>query len=63
VKITVAIVHKLQGTELISLLENSIVNETIKIAKLLDNSISSEMDSNFYVLKKSLDDFDIGEFV
>lgn len=60
---TVAIVQKLQGTELFSLLENSIGNASINIAKLLDNSISSEVDSNFSVLKKSLDDFDIGEYL
>ncbi|WP_312554349.1 conjugal transfer protein TraD [Empedobacter brevis] len=60
---TVTIVQKINGTELFSLLEDSIENATSNIAKLLDSSISSESNSNSSILKKSLDDFDIGEFV
>ncbi len=60
---TITIVHKLQGTELFSLLENSIDNASNKIAKLLDSSISSESESNSSILKKNLEEFDIGEFV
>ena len=60
---TATIVQKLNGTELFSLLENSIENASINIAKLLDSSISFETDSSSSILKKNLDDFDIGEFV
>ena len=60
---TATIVQKLNGTELFSLLENSIENASINIAKLLDSSITSESDSNSSILNKSLNDFDIGEFV
>lgn len=63
IETTIAIVHKLQGTELFSLLENSIENTSNKIAKLLDSSISSETDFNSSILNKSFDDFDIREFV
>ena len=59
----VAIVQKLQGTELFSLLENSIAGASIKIAMLLDSSLS-ETDSRSSALRKNdLGDFDIGEFV
>ncbi|MGV0919172.1 conjugal transfer protein TraD [Empedobacter falsenii] len=61
IETTATIVQKLNGTELFNLLENSIENASINIAKLLDSSISS--DSNSSILKKNLDDFDIGEFV
>lgn len=63
IETTTTIVQKLNGTELFSLLENSIENASINIAKLLDSSISSESESNSSILKKSLDDFDIREFV
>ena len=60
----VAIVQKLQGTELFSLLENSIEGASRKIAELLDSKLSSESDDGSSTLRKSdLDDFDIGEFV
>ena len=63
-EITVAIVQKLQGTELFSLLENSIVNASIKISKLLDSSLLSETDSNSSILrKKDFKDFDIGKYL
>lgn len=60
----VAIVQKLQGTELFSLLENSIEGASRKIAELLDSTLSSESDDGSSTLRKSdFSDFDIGEFV
>ncbi len=59
----IGIVKKLQGTELFSLLENSIEGASRKIAMLLDSTLS-ENDSGSYILRKNdLGDFDIGEFV
>ena len=59
----IAIVQKIQGTELFSLLENSIEGASRKIAMLLDSSLS-ETDSDSSTLRKNdLGDFDIGEFV
>jgi len=61
---TVAIVQRLQGTELFSLLENSMESASRKIAKLLDGSLSSDNTSgSSYLRKNDLNDFDIGEFV
>ncbi|QNS41969.1 conjugal transfer protein TraD [Chryseobacterium manosquense] len=60
----VAIVQRLQGTELFSLLENSIVGASQKIAELLDRTLSSETEAGSSTLRKNdLNDFDIGEFV
>ena len=60
----IAIVQRLQGTELFSLLENSIEGASRKIAELLDGSLSSEMDASSSTLRKNdLENFDIGEFV
>ena len=60
----VAIVQRLQGTELFSLLENSIEGASRKIAELLDSTLSSETEAGSSTLRKSdLGDFDIGEFV
>lgn len=60
----IAIVQRLQGTELFSLLENSIEGASRKIAELLDSTFSSEMESGSSTLRKSdLGEFDIGEFV
>lgn len=60
----VAIVQKIQGTELFSLLENSMESASRKIAELLDGSLSSETEhSSSTVRKNDLEDFDIGEFV
>jgi hypothetical protein len=60
----VTIVHKIQGTELFRLLENSIESASRKIAELLDGSLSSETISSSSALRKNnLEDFDIGEFV
>lgn len=58
------IVQKIQGTELFSLLENSMESASRKIAKLLDSSLSAETDAGSSTLRKNdLGDFDIGEFV
>lgn len=60
----VALVQKIQGTELFSLLENSMESASRKIAELLDGSLSSDADASSSILRKSdLEDFDIGEFV
>ncbi|SFO17719.1 hypothetical protein SAMN05421741_12416 [Paenimyroides ummariense] len=60
----VDIVKRLQGTELFSLLEDSIQGASVKIAKLLDNKLSS-VSNNIppTVQKSNLSDFDIGEFI
>jgi hypothetical protein len=60
----VAIVQKIQGTELFTLLENSMESASSKIAELLDGSLSSETDAgSFFLRKNDLENFDIGEFV
>lgn len=60
----VDIVQRLQGTELLSLLENSMEGASRKIAKLLDKSLATGTDSSSPVLRKiDLENFDIGEFV
>ena len=60
----IAIVQRLQGTELFSLLENSIEGASLKIAELLDSTLSSETEAGSSTLRKNdLSDFDIGEFV
>lgn len=60
----VAIVQKLQGTELFSLLENSIEGASRKIAELLDSTLTTETEAGSSILRKSdLSDFDIGEFI
>lgn len=60
----VAIVQKIQGTELFSLLENSIEGASRRIAELLDNSIPTETDAVSRIFRKTdLGDFDIGKFV
>ena len=63
-KTATALVQKIQGTELFSLLENSMESASRKIAELLDGSLSSEKESgSSYPRKSDLNDFDIGEFV
>jgi hypothetical protein len=63
-KQAVDIVRKIQGTELFSLLENSIEGASIKIAMLLDRSLSSNADSGSSIMRKNdVSDFDIDEFV
>ena len=60
----VAIVQKIQGTELFTLLENSMESASRKIAELLDGSLFSETDAGSSTLRKNdLEDFDIGEFL
>jgi hypothetical protein len=60
----VAIVQRLQGTELFSLLENSIEGASRRIAELLDSTLATETDAGSSTLRKNdLNDFDIGEFV
>lgn len=60
----VALVQKLQGTELFSILENSIEGVSLKIAELLDSTLSSETEAGSFTMRKNdLDGFDIGEFV
>jgi hypothetical protein len=60
----VLIVQKLQGTELFSLLENSIEDASQKIAMLLDSTLSAETKAGSSFLRKNdLGDFDIQEFV
>ncbi|WP_241313517.1 conjugal transfer protein TraD [Elizabethkingia anophelis] len=60
----VAIVQRLQGTELFSLLENSIEGASRKIAELLDSTLSTGTEAGSSNLRKNdLEDFDIGEFV
>ena len=60
----IATVQKIQGTELFSLLENSIEGASRKIAELLDSSLSSDMETSSSTLRKNdLENFDIGEFV
>ena len=57
-------VQRLQGTELFSLLENSIGGASQKIAELLDSTLSSEnKDSSSTLRKNDLEQFDIGDFV
>ena len=61
----VGIVQKIQGTDLFSLLENSMEGAAQKIAALLDSGVpGKEMDSGSSNLRKNnINDFDIGEFV
>lgn len=57
-------VHKIQGTELFALLENSTENASRRIAELLDSRLTLGADSGSSALwKNDLDGFDIGEFV
>ena len=60
----ITIVQKIQGTELFSLLENSMEGASRKIAELLDSTLSSETEAGSSTLRKNdLGDFDIREFV
>ena len=60
----IAIVQKIQGTELFSLLENSMEGASRKIAELLDSTLSFEKDAGSFTLRNNdLEDFDIGEFL
>ncbi|MBO9676377.1 MAG: conjugal transfer protein TraD [Sphingobacteriaceae bacterium] len=58
------IVQKIQGTELFSLLENSMEGASKKIAALLDQSFSSSIKSGSSIMRnENLERFDIGDFV
>jgi len=57
-----AIVQKLHGTELFSLLENSVECASRKIAEFLDSTLSTESDDGSSNLGSDLSDSDIGEF-
>lgn len=60
----VAIVQKIQGTELFSLPENSMEGASRKIAELLDSSLSTETHAGSSILRRNdLEGFDIGAFV
>lgn len=60
----VDIVQRIQGTELFSLLENSMEGASRKIAELLDKSLSAGTDfSSSNLRNKDLEGFDVGEFV
>lgn len=63
-KTITALVHKLHGTELFSLLENSIDGASQKIAELLDNSLNTEAsDGSSNLQKGDFNDFDIGKYI
>lgn len=60
----VAIVQKIQGTELFGLMENSMEHASRKMAELLDSRLSSVTDSGpTTLMNNDLEDFDIGDFV
>jgi len=56
------IVRKLDGTELLSLLESSIINSSQKIAMLLDKNFDSASDSISFVQSESIKNFDVKNF-
>ncbi|WP_166919713.1 conjugal transfer protein TraD [Flavobacterium poyangense] len=59
-----ALVHKIQGTELFTLLENSKESVSRKIAELLDNNLLTEAKAGSSSSRKSdLNNFDIQEFI
>jgi len=57
------VVHKIQGTELFALLENSTEDASRRIAGLLDSRLSLGIDSGSSAMRDDFDGFDIGEFV
>lgn len=58
-----AIVQRLQGTELFSLLENSIEGASKKIALLLDRKLSITASGSSTFRKNDVEDFDIQEYL
>lgn len=59
-----AIIQKIQGTELFSMLENSMEGAAVKIAALLDSSLSAEDEiGSSFLRKNDFRDFNIGDFV
>ena len=60
----VAIVQKIDGTELFDLLESSMEGASKKIAQLLDRTLSIKTEPGSSILRKNdLEDFDIGEIL
>ena len=60
----IALVQKIQGTELFNLLENSMEDASRRIAELLDGRLSNLPDrSNEQADPEDLQDFDIGDFL
>lgn len=60
----VDIVQKIQGTDLLHLLESSMEHTSERIARLLDSRISAGTDSGSSTLRQNdLDDFNIREFI
>ena len=60
----VTLVQKLEGTDLFTLLENSMEGASQKIAELLDSTLSSEKRTSSSNLRKNdLEDFDIEKFL
>ncbi|MEN4761662.1 hypothetical protein ABEG63_15100 [Chryseobacterium sp. C39-AII1] len=63
-KTAVAVVQKIYGTDLYTLLENSIENASYKIAELLDKSFDDEYeDSTPFLQNDNIREFDIGKFI
>lgn len=63
-EVAVKIVQKIHGTELFSLLENSMEKASEKIAKLLESRVPINKTSGSSTTQpKDIQDFDIGEFV
>lgn len=59
-----AAAHKIYGTELYTLLENSMENASHKIAELLDYSFNDvEVNGSSNMRKSKIKNFDIGEFL
>lgn len=60
----IALVQKMQGTELFSLMESSIEGASKKIAELLDSTLTTETEAGSSNLRKNdFENFDIGEFI
>lgn len=63
-KTAVAIVSKIDGTELLGLLESKIGDASKRIAMLLDRGIADEPDADSSLLRdKDQESFDIGDYV
>lgn len=57
----IAVVQKIYGTDLYTLLENSIENASPKIAELLDKGFDNSYTNGSYILHQN--DFNIGDFI
>jgi hypothetical protein len=62
VKQSASIVQKIQGTQLLSMLENNVKDASIKIAALLHKSFNEQTNATL-LQNKDDEGFDIGEFV